>query len=104
LENIVADEGIVTTEISQVFFSEQNIDAVTRAGVTSEVISKISNIDKADVDKALVIEQKQTQEEIGTIDAVGTAISDILGSMNIMIVAAIVAAVIVIFIVMSMGE
>ena len=65
----------------------QNLtDAVTRSGITSQMVSAVTNTSEADVQKSLEAGQKASQENQGTLggiaDVVGTAFEGASGLMS----------------------
>jgi len=78
IKDIESGGSIVIADIDQSFLSLQMLEAVSNVGTGAEIISEISNISKAEIEKGIETAQKAETEEIGTLDAAGTAISGIV--------------------------
>lgn len=89
----------IVSDISQTNFAEMTLDAVSRSGLVTDVIAKMINVDKTDVDKTLTVTQTQTQQDQGTLQGIGDMFATILGGMSWPLIIGMVVVLIVLIVV-----
>lgn len=94
---------MVVTDIKQETLAKAMMEAITKSSVGVEIISKVGNMNIVEVEKSIAAGQTLKSEEIGTIDAAGTAVSGVIGTAlgGMMIPLMIAGGVVVVFLVIK---
>lgn len=80
IKNTLSEEGKAVIGVNQDMMLDAGVEAILEAGTGSEIISKMTGVSKADVEKSIEGAQDASQIKKGTIDSAGDAVSDVVDS------------------------
>ena len=76
--NIEAGGGVVISNINQENIVDAMMEAVAESGLGNKILSKMLNIDEADIKNAADTATTATDEKVGTLDAAGDAAGNVI--------------------------
>ena len=78
IAEIEADDGFVISNLSQENVVDAMMEAVAESGLANKILSKMMNVDEADIKNAADSETTASDETVGTLDAAGDAVGNVI--------------------------
>ena len=77
-EDIEADDGVIISNLNQENIVDAMMEAVAESGLGNKILSKMMNVDEADIKNAADTTTTATDETVGTLDAAGDAAGNVI--------------------------
>ena len=78
IADIEADDGVVISNVNQENIVDAMMEAVAESGLGNKILSKMMNVDEADIKNAADTATTATDETVGTLDAAGDAAGNVI--------------------------